>query len=69
MNHAIKACKTCIKGTYRKLQFKSCVFRPKRIKQGGDMLDLIRKFLSGDGLDDALVLFGLAGTDENELPT
>jgi hypothetical protein len=33
------------------------------------MLDMIRKFLSGYGLDDALDLFGLAERDENELPT
>ncbi|KAF9405402.1 hypothetical protein HW555_013842 [Spodoptera exigua] len=42
---------------------------PRSMKQGGDMLDMIRKFLSGDGLGDALELFGLAGADENELPT
>nr|XP_049704771.1 proteasome activator complex subunit 4B isoform X2 [Helicoverpa armigera] len=38
-------------------------------KKGVDVLDLIRKFLSGDGLADALELLGLAGPEENELPT
>lgn len=47
----------------------TCVFRPKLGKQGGDMLAMIRKLLSGQGLDDALHLFGLAGMDENKLPT
>lgn len=34
-----------------------------------DILDMIRKFLSGDGLDDAIYLLGIAGPDETELPT
>lgn len=47
------------------------VFRPKRTDKrgGGDMLDMVRKFLSGRGLDDALSLFGLVGKDESGLPT
>lgn len=45
------------------------MFRANRTSKGGDKLDLIRKFLSGDGLGDALELFGLAGAAENELPT
>ncbi|KPI92360.1 Proteasome activator complex subunit 4 [Papilio xuthus] len=39
------------------------------MKQGVDMLDVIRKFLSGYGLDDALDLFGLATQHESEFPT
>ncbi|CAH0400452.1 unnamed protein product [Chilo suppressalis] len=43
---------------------------PKRSgKQGDDILGMIRKFLSGYGLDDALKLFGLAERDDNDLPT
>lgn len=39
------------------------------MKQGVDKLDVIRKFLSGNGLDDALALFGLASQHESEFPT
>lgn len=51
---------------------KTSVFRQKRYGQGNkesDILDMIRKFLSGDGLDDAMYLLGIAGPDETELPT
>lgn len=33
------------------------------------MTEMVRQFLSGYGLDDALALFGLAGQNENDLPT
>ncbi|XP_045502357.1 proteasome activator complex subunit 4-like [Colias croceus] len=40
---------------------------PKRSgKQGASVIDMVRKFLSGYGLDDALELFGLASPTEDE---
>ncbi|XP_073950503.1 proteasome activator complex subunit 4-like isoform X2 [Choristoneura fumiferana] len=41
-------------------------YLPPKRSQGSSVLDMIRKFLSGNGLDDAIHLFGLAGLDENE---
>ncbi|CAG4953561.1 unnamed protein product [Parnassius apollo] len=38
-------------------------------KQEVNMIEVIRKFLSGHGLDDALALFGFTGQDENKLST
>ncbi|XP_028036645.1 proteasome activator complex subunit 4-like isoform X2 [Bombyx mandarina] len=44
--------------------------RPDRSgKQGFDVFDLIRKLLSGHGVEDALHLFGLSISDKSELPT
>lgn len=48
------------------------VFRPKLNEHSNNesgILDMIRKFISGDGLDDAMYLLGMAGPDETELPT
>lgn len=47
-----------------------CLFRRKcPEKQEVNALDMIRKFLSGSVLDDAIELFGLARTSDKELPT
>ncbi|CAB3245980.1 unnamed protein product [Arctia plantaginis] len=42
--------------------------KPKRSSKQGGVLDMIRKFLSGEGLGDALELFGLHGADDSEVP-
>lgn len=51
---------------------KTSVFRPELNGDGNNasgILDMIRAFLSGDGLDDAMYLLGITGPDETELPT
>lgn len=43
------------------------MFRNECPKEDGDVLSMIRKFLSGTGVNDALNMFGLTGQDETEL--